>query len=215
MRMRWVAASVVIVVAACGSSAAALAAPGSHSDRATPARCGPRSATTVASDRQARIYESGGNVYGCVTGRHTYLLGQTSSRTHPSHERVGPIALAGRDAAYGRALQGVDTLSMEVIVRRLDNGRTVHDVNAVKGPLGPEFFESVDALVVKADGAVAWMANGGSILAQESQTQVNRIDRRGEATLDSTAANVIRSLRLRGSRLSWRHGNALRTSILL
>jgi hypothetical protein len=102
-----------------------------------------------------------------------------------------------------------------VIVRRLDNGRTLQALSATTEPLGPEFFQSVEAIVVKPDGAVAWVAEGGSIIRHSNTEEVDRVDRRGEATLESSAKLDLRTLRLRGSRLSWRQGNFVRTATLL
>jgi hypothetical protein len=212
MRIRWIAATVLIAAAACGSS---VAAPRRHAGGITPAHCGPAAARTVTANARARIYVTANSVYGCTTSGHrSYLLGHTS-RSRSRQSRIGVTALAGVVAGYAASQPGVDTFSTEVVVRRLDTGRTLHEVNAIKGTLGPEFSESVASIVVKADGAVAWIGDGGSILAAERATEVNRIDRRGEANLDSTAAGVIRGLKLRGSRLSWRHGNVLRSSTLL
>jgi hypothetical protein len=124
------------------------------------------------------------------------------------------VALAGVDVAYGVTRSEVDTISAQVVVRRLDDGRTVHDTNATTRALGPEFFESVGAVVVKADGAVAWIATGGSIIRQGRETELDRIDSRGEATLDTGSGIETSSLRLRGSRLSWRHSGASRSATL-
>jgi hypothetical protein len=128
---------------------------------------------------------------------------------------VGVVALGGVDAAYSTTQMAVDSLSAEVVVRRLDDGRTVHRTSATTAPLGPEFFQSVDSIVVRSDGAVAWISTGGSIIRHARKTEVDRIDRRGEATLDRGSAIDTRSLRLRGSQLSWRHGSARRSATLL
>lgn len=215
MRIRWALAAVLVLTAACGSSAAAPVRVLTHALRPAAARCGPQAAKTLAADSRARIYAIGDSVYGCANGgRRAYLLGHRS-RSLSRQSRIGAMALAGVVAAYGLTQSGVDTASTTVVVRRLDTGRTLHDVNAITGLLGPEFFEEVDALVVKADGAVAWIGRGSSILQKEATAQVNRIDRRGEATLERVTTGLIGALRLRGSRLSWRHGNAVRTSTLL
>src|SRR5438270_2911989 len=138
-------ATAVILTAACGSSAAAPVTSLRDMGQAAAARCGPSTARTIAANRQARIYSMGSRVYGCATGRHrTYLLG-SSSRSRPGQTRIGLMHLAGVIAAYSAAESGVDTSSASVVVRRLDDGQTLHDVNAVNGPLGPEFFETVQA----------------------------------------------------------------------
>jgi len=155
------------------------------------------------------------NVYGCANGSgHSYLLGQ-GPKIGPGLARVGRVALAGVDAGYAVGRMGVDTFATQVVVRRLDNGQTLHDVSATTGLLGPEFFQTVQALVVKADGAVAWIADGGSIVRYTHRVEVVRLDRRGEATLDTGPGIYPPSLRLSGSRLSWRDHGAVRSASLL
>jgi len=204
---------VLVTTAACGSWAAA---PTGSASAAASAPCGPRDGKTLAADARARIFSRDGSVYGCArAGGRAYLLGR-SSVTRPGQWRnVGVVALGGVDAAYSTTQIGVDTLSAEVVVRRLDNGRMLHTTSATTAPLGPEFFQTVDAIVVKSDGAVAWIATGGSIIRHARKVEVDRIDRRGQATLDRGTAIATRSLRLRGSQLSWRHGSASRSAMLL
>lgn len=199
-----------VVGAIAGLSLVAFQAPATAGARG----CGPAGAKTLSADGAARIYQTGESVYGCAesSGR-SYLLAADQSR--PGQPHIGRVALAGVVAAYGETTSGVDTISAQVIVRRLDNGRTLHNAAATTRPPGPEYFESIYAVVVKADGAVAWIAHAGSILQKEAGTEVDRIDRRGEARLDSTAAGDITGLMLRGSRLSWRHGRASKTATLL
>jgi hypothetical protein len=39
---------------------------------------------------------------------------------------VGPLALAGKDAAYGLTSFGIDTIAARVVVRDLADGRQLH-----------------------------------------------------------------------------------------
>lgn len=110
---------------------------------------------------------------------------------------------------------GVDTLATQVVVRRLDNGQTVHAVSATTQPVGPEFFQFVEAIVVKPDGAAAWIVDGGSFVRYTHHVELVRIDRRGEAVLDSGPGIYPPSLRLSGSRLTWRDHNSVRSATLL
>jgi hypothetical protein len=218
MRMGCAVTALVIATAACGSSAAAPTGSSTSAVGAGAGPCGPSSAKTLVADTSARIFSQAGNVYGCARGHgHNYLLGQASGTlVRPIRQnRVGNFTLAGVDAGYSETLMGVDTLSAEVVVRRLDDGRTIHTASATTKPLGPEFFQSVLAIVVKADGAVAWVATGGSIIRHGKETELDRIDKRGETTLDGGAGIDARSLRLNGSRLSWRHGVATRSATLV
>jgi hypothetical protein len=202
MQRAWPLVSIVVVIAACGSSSATASA-----------QCGPSAARTLAANRLARVYTSKGSTYGCANAvRRSYLLSHGSFR--PGRPRIGKLALAGTVVAYGETITGVDTAGAQVIVRRLDNGQTLRSLAAMSQPLGPESFQSVDSIVVRSDGAVAWIAMARSIIRHSTQTEVDRADRRGRATLDAGSGIDSASLRLTGSSLSWRHGGVRRTARL-
>jgi hypothetical protein len=128
---------------------------------------------------------------------------------------VGPIALAGKNVAYGYTTYGVDTVSAQVIVRRLSDGRQLRSAPATHGGLAPESLQSVDAIVVKPDGAVAWITGATSLIAHGANaTEVARDDARGSSVLDSGSGIDVRSLRLHRSSLSWRDGSRMRFATL-
>ena len=124
------------------------------------------------------------------------------------------MTVAGELAAYGLERCGVDAGFSNVVVRRLTDGAQLRSLPATTKPLGPESYHSVGSLVLKSDGAVAWIGVGSSILRRGSYAEVHRADRRGQALLDSGAAIDPRSLKLNGSTLSWRHANLTRGSSL-
>jgi hypothetical protein len=102
-----------------------------------------------------------------------------------------------------------------VIVVRLSDGKQLHNSSATSKPLGPEFFQSVESVVVKSDGAVAWVAKAGSIISgRADDVEVKRADARGALPLDSGAGIDPTSLRLRDSTVSWRHGSATHSATL-
>ena len=203
----------LIALAACGSSAGKTA-PGTTNAGPLPAVCGPAGARTLAVDRAARAYQSGSGVYGCsAAARRSYLLGASARSIREG--RAGPIALAGSDVAYGYTRFGIDTVSAQVVVRDLASGKQLHSEPATSRPLGPEFFQSVATVVVKPDGAVAWIGDGGSIIAGRTRDiEVDRAEARGFALLESGAGIDARSLRLRGSTLTWRDGARTRSARL-
>lgn len=174
--------------------------------------CGPRDAHTLAADSVARIYELKGTIYGCsIHGSKSYRLGGSSY----GQQKVGPVALSGEDAAYGLSRSGVDTISASVRVRRLSDGKMLHDDAATTKPLPAEYFQTLYALVVKSDGAVAWIAEAGSIFeGKTSDVEVHKDDTTGRALLDSGSSIRRRSLRLHGSTLTWRHGETTRSALL-
>jgi hypothetical protein len=189
MRLRCAAYAVLLALAACGPSSAAS---GAHADGARSASCGPHGARTLAASHHARVYALGAEVYGCAVGsvRH-YRLG--ASRRTLRGGRVGPVAVAGRDAAYAISSFGVDTVSAQVIVRNLATGRRLRHAPATSRVL-VESFQAVDSIVVKADGAVAWISAEESVISPSRYLEVHRIDARGRAVLDSGSAIGGRSL---------------------
>jgi hypothetical protein len=209
MRLRGGFAVLALTIAGCGSSLASSQARTGAPDSAA---CGPAGAQTVASNQVARIYDRNGAVYGCSTrtGR-TFRLG--SSTPTIGQGRVQPTALAGADAAYGLTSHGVDTATTQVVVRRLGDGKVLHTAVAVSRNTGAESFQSVTALVVKSDGAVAWIGGSRSIGGRQA-LEVHRIDSRGQAVLDRGAGIAPRSLRLRSSRLSWLDSGRQRSAAL-
>ncbi len=128
---------------------------------------------------------------------------------------MGPVRLAGRDAAYGLTSYGVDTVTAIVVVRRLSDGRQLRSDAATSRPVGPEFSETVDQVVLKSDGAVAWTSTAGSIVRSSvKELEVNKDDSGGHVLLDSGAGIDTTSLRLRRSQLSWRNAGHTRTAKL-
>ena len=209
--------ALVLLIVACGSSTAAdstSSTTGSTPTSVSSLACGPSAAKTLASSTAARVYESGGSIYGCARGgSRRYKLGNAT--TCIRSERAGPIALAGAIVAYGLEACGIDTGTSEVVVQRLSDGRKLRTLAATTGRLGPESYQVVGSVVVRRDAAVAWIAQARSIPRHSGDVEVHRADRRGRAKLDSGTSIEAGSLRLHGSTLSWRHGAASRSATLL
>jgi hypothetical protein len=179
-----------------------------------PARgCAPAGVRALLANRRATVYARGENVYGCSSSsRRSYLLG-ASGRTLKAG-RAGPLALAGADVAYGLSRFGVDTGTAQVVVRRLTDGVVLREASATTRVPGAESYQSVAALVVKGDGAVAWIGNGRSIIGRRPVVEVHRYDGRGQAELDSGSRIASGSLRLHGSRLTWTNSARRRSATL-
>lgn len=191
-----------------GGSAAAGTSAG-----ATTVSCGPAGATTLARSPLARIYVQRHSVYGCVSGasRQVRLGGDGAC---PGSEHLGPLAVAGEVVAYASRTCGVDTASTQVIVRRLSDGRGLSSDSATELPSGPESFQSVGSIVVRASGAVAWIGASSSIATHRSVTEVLERSGRAVRRLDHGPAIRSGSLSLHGSKLSWEHGGARRAATL-
>jgi hypothetical protein len=161
------------------------------------------------------VYASAGFVYGCsATTRRTTRLGRSNRCIAAS--RAGPAAVAVELAAYGLESCGVDTGSGEVVVRRLSDGRGLRTLDATQGPRRPESYQSVSSIVVRRDGAVAWVARASSLGGGgQSSLQVLAADAgSGARLLDSGAGIAPASLALHGSRLTWKDGGQSRSASL-
>jgi hypothetical protein len=196
----------------CGASSDHGTASTTGSPATRPA-CDQQGTHTIAADRKARVFSKRGIAYGCAlrTGKQ-YRLGQLASCV--GSDRAGPFALAGELVGYGSERCGIDTGVSQVIVRNLADGRQLRAEPALTGALGPESYVSVDSAVLRADGAVAWIATGGSIVARGRTREVHRADATGRAVVDSGTAVDPSSLRLHGLRLTWKHGHAPRSAEL-
>ena len=129
--------------------------------------------------------------------------------------RVGPVALAGVDAAYGLTYSGVDTISADVVVRSLADGAVLRRRDSWSGTSAPEYFQTVDDIAVKRDGSVAWVVREGSIVSgNETDTEVEKSDRSKGTLLDRSSQIKVHSLLLHGSRLSWQDGSATQHATL-
>jgi hypothetical protein len=103
-----------------------------------------------------------------------------------------------------------------VVVRRLTDGRQLQAYDAVSSKLGPESYRSVAAVVVKSDGAVAWIGVGSSIISHRGVTEVHAAAPGAAVArlLDRGSRINSRSLRLRGSQLTWSDGGRTRSASL-
>jgi hypothetical protein len=209
----------VLALAACTASWASARSAGASGAAGTSgtagvagASCGSASGRTLAADARARVYTLHGSVYGCAGAGRRYRLGGAGNCVLA--HCVGPVVVAGALAAYGLKSCGIDLCTASVIVRRLSDGRQVVDDDANSLPLGPESMQSVDALVLRADGDLAWIAVGSSIVGHNRVVEVHEQDRTGNHLLDKGAAVRPGSLRLRGVELTWLHGRTLRSATL-
>lgn len=207
----WIVA-LLAFLASCGSSSAT-STPAHPTTVGGGGTCGPVKATTLASSAQARVYSLNQTVFGCsVAQGRSFRLGHATRSIRES--RVGPVAVAGDLAAYAVTRFGVDTVMADVVVRRLTDGALLRDRSATSR-VGPESFQSVGSVVLKADGAVAWIGSQTSIIGRgRGIIQVHAASGSSDAVLDSGAGIDPSSLRVNGSTLTWRHGGLTRHATL-
>lgn len=164
-------------------------------------------------DKQHRPVISHPGYRGCALGsRRSSVLGEaencSSTGCGPEINRLtlaGPIVAFERDAASAANPSVGFEGSGEwfVVARDLRTGRTLHDVpTGTTNPPRRGLVGSGEttAIVVKPDGAVAWINN----TSQESaHYEVHALDRNGSRILAVSSAIDRSSLALAGSTLYW------------
>jgi hypothetical protein len=205
----------IAVVALALLPAQALA---STRSRARPARCPPGHSRTIAADRQAQVFLGSGSsressvFLGCAYGRsHSYVVGGASEPVSSTSGSVGTdrLTLVGTIVAReeSSSLSGNPFFEGKhkwfVVVTDLRNGRVLHSVPT--GTLSPPRRGVVGsgettALVLKSDGAVAWIVE---IFERPGEYEVHALDGSGGRVLAAGRGIVPNSLALAGSTLFW------------
>jgi hypothetical protein len=90
------------------------------------------------------------------------------------------------------------------------DGKRLTSFVATTNPLGPESYQSVDSLVLKSDGAVAWIGVASSIVRHGNDIEVHKAEQHAQVLLDSGPGIDPASLRLRRSVLTWKRANLTR-----
>jgi hypothetical protein len=174
-----------------------------------PAHCAPAGAHIFAADRRVQVYSSHGSVYACegLNGKRVRLGNATVGI---GTKRVDQAAVASDLVAYGTQECGIDTGFASVTVLRLSDGKQLKNFASTSGSVGPESYQSVDAVVVKRDAAVAWIATVRSIIGHGARVEVHANNK----LLDSGLGIDPNSLKLHGSQLTWRHGTTTQSATL-
>jgi hypothetical protein len=180
-----------------------------------PPRCPPHRAHAhvLKADRLAELYTAPEDpeypeflgVYGCAyKNKSSYLLGNV-----PEPNVGGPGSGAGVSLEVLTGTVVADWYADSpgsIAVRNLVNGRVLHRIFAPDNEnIGP-----VSALVVKRDGAVAWISEplaGGPI-------QVHAVDKTGSRLLASSEIIEPKSLALMGSTLYWAEAGKRKSAVL-
>jgi DNA-binding beta-propeller fold protein YncE len=199
-----------------------------------PAKCPPGRSHLVAVDAQAQVFEAPETprlpeypgFFGCAYGRRTsYLLGHPSLGGSPTGTNgVAMFTLGGPVVAFEES--SVTNLEPEarytnwILVRDLRNGRYLHRLPTGTPTTPPENGDvgvgPATGIVVKSDGAVAWIVDAGrnSVLNGPLIYEVHAVDRTGSRVLASGSEIDPSSLALAGSRLYWMQGGKPMSAVL-
>jgi hypothetical protein len=192
--------------------------------RASP-KCPRANVRPVLADSQAEVYLAPEDLalpeflgfYGCsFRHKRSYLLGSPPAYSSTSGGGIRLATLAGSMVAYeaGSASSHYGT-SWLVVVRDLGSGKVQHRL-PTGTPVHPEPARIEDgitkqntgigpatAIVVKTDGAVAWIAQDAVEGALPYAYQVHAVDKTGSRLLASGPGIDPASLALAGSTLYW------------
>lgn len=184
-----------------------------HRTRSRAVECSTNRGQVFVADSQAQVFIAANAIpteiyYGCVYGsRHTYELGRPSDCIDVSIGQCGGITnvvLAGSTVAYEEfaSKSGV----WWVIVRDLRSGRVLRRLRTnTPGPVNTA--GAVEALVLKSDGAVAWVAQAHLPTAVPNgprEYEVYATDATGESRLLASGPGIVpASLALAGSTVYW------------
>jgi hypothetical protein len=215
--MRRIGVYGVAVVALCLTVATATDA--SARQRPSP-KCPPGHSHLIAADAQAQVYEAPERrglplaFFGCAyrEGK-AHFLGILPSGGSPSgfagtglYTLAGPI-VANDEFSSTSVGPEITRYEYEVVVRNLRNGSVLHRL-PTGTPLGlPENGDvgigKAKAIVVKTDGAVAWIV---AVRSTAVEYQVHAVDATGSRVLASGPEIDPSSLALAGSTLYWIQG---------
>jgi hypothetical protein len=179
--------------------------------RAVP--CATNRGQVFVADSKAEVFVAANSVptnayYGCVYGsRHTYELGTPSDCIDVSIGQCGGITnvvLAGSTVAYEESSNR--PLAWWIIVRDLRSGRVLRRLRTnTPGPVNTA--GAVEALVLKSNGAVAWVAQAHlptAIPNGPREYEVYAADATGESRLLASGSGIEpASLALAGSTVYW------------
>jgi hypothetical protein len=189
--------------------------------RPASAQCPPAKSHVMLADAQIVLYsvvepvglyhDERTRIHGCAYGREPYLVG--TEELCKGVRCGGPQGevLAGPLVAYEEGGGGEIFNRYFVMVRDLRTGRVVRKLptgTPTKPPTSPlsAGIGPTTAIVVKPDGAVAWIVETG----YPSEYQVHAVDSSGSRTLASGTDIDPSSLALAGSTLYWmQNGQAM------
>lgn len=190
------------------------------------AKCAPGHPHLITANAQAQVYEATEpealpeylGAWGCVYGHNRpYFLGplpygSASGAGGVRHETLAGSMVAYEEVSIGGSQSGRS--EWRVVVRNLRTGRVLHKV-PTGVPLEPEpeyvGVGNIVSIVVKSDGAVAWIADDYERSATAHGTgppyfDVYASDKLGTRLLSSGSNIGPRSLALAGSTLYWTQG---------
>jgi hypothetical protein len=184
------------------TAVAAAGAIGSPATADQPSSCDRPGSRTLAQSSEARIFRNrGGAFYGCLfrTGKNVFL--ETKSIPIRNVRTAGPFAAFSR-GAYHDGQNGFDvpTTVSSIGLCRGRPGKWVAQTG--DAPLGED---AVTDLELSRHGDIAWIATSGAGYAVYKLDADAKVDRKPILLAEGEEVDP-RSLRLRGSHITWSQG---------
>lgn len=216
-------ARVVVAVAIAQASTLTATALATGAEHGAP-RCPGTHEKVVVADAQAVVYqarlprEEGRGIYACAYGHRSYVLGSGLARGPASGGTGGAFGvddetLAGNIVAYEEVESFTEGHTKRIIVvRDLRTGRVMHEAPTAEAQTPGDVGKgSARSLVVKSDGAVAWIVetvSGPTVggIGPPTIYEVRAVDKTGSRLLASGGDIDPSSLALAGSTLYWTQG---------
>jgi hypothetical protein len=185
--------------------------------------CPPARSHPVASDAQAQVYVAARptRVLGCVYGsKHSYWLGGPPVSDADFSSERADFTIGGTFVAFEastfRDFPGPNLPQSEqrVVVESLRTGRVLHRVPAGSSTHDRVGFGSITTLLVKSDGAAAWIVGNGLGDVHSTAYEVAAVDGTGSRVLAESSEIEPKSLALAGSRLYWTQGSKVMSATL-
>jgi hypothetical protein len=141
-------------------------------------------------------------IFGCARGAgRAFYLGPFVEGGSSGSVGTSLIVLAGPVVAYGTEQNGQEVTHEEIWVRNLRTGRVLHHVPNGERPNPHSVgLGETAAIVVRADGAVAWTVRAGET---RGGIQLRSVDASGSHLLAMSPTIDPRSLALAGSTVYW------------
>ena len=201
----------ILATATLMSALTAATAMAAHTKHRAPSKCSLAHERVFTVDTQAIIYEAPAypegpsGVFGCARGsKRSYYLGLVPYGGPSGSGGVLPLALVGPVVAYGVGSAFPEHSFHEVWVRNLATGKLLHRMpNGSPPEPGDVGIGDTEAIVVRPDGSVAWIATASDELGG---VQVRSVDKTGSHLLAASPEIEPDSLALAGSTLYWTQG---------
>jgi hypothetical protein len=194
--------------------ALAAASPGYAAGRHRKDACPPGESHPIAADAQAEVYVAARppRVLGCVYGSNrTYWLGGPPVNDAEFGAERADFTLGGTfvafEASIFRDFPGkLPQSEQRVVVENLRTGRVLYRVPAGTSTHNRVGFGSITALLVKGDGAAAWIVGNGLGDLPSTAYEVGSVEANGSHLLAESSEIEPKSLALAGSTLYWMQG---------